>query len=541
MPKSTRWFGRNDSPEWIMDRDGKLLGYRDERGGEHLIPTFPTEVSDDSSTEDAAGVVFGSAWDRTQVVMKTVGDSRFAAYVGVAGTANSVATLAIGDLTNTNAGPQNIAKYLGGGAIKTQNFAVIGTRTTALNGQLDQALASGDPAKEIVSILTSTNDRSAAPLVPIGTQLASVRAAVARIRRTGRRVLLCLEPPQRGSYWAAGVPEQHAQMVALQRELASLDPGVRLADFLTPVIDATGSVYAAGTRLDPYYDVVHEKLTGGLLWGRAMINGMGDWITPNRVQTGLAAASANNSVTNTALDGTGGVGGGTPGIIGGGTSPTGWMCGRSLSNSWDKSIAFADVINVRASSAVYAIGDRMSVPGIDAVDFVCSAVTADATTAASVPTMNTSLLATTTDGNVTWLAYPRFNAFDGRRGVMIYGAGTADNTRCTFHQDISMSAANYAVGDTIRGSMFHAALGQWAAFQLEVQAMTGTNKITSSFDQTAAYINTAALEPSIHGKLFSPDYVIPAGADTIRLRFHGISRNGFSCAHIMVKPELEKA
>lgn len=53
--KSTRWFGRSDSPEWVMDGDGVLLGYRDEKGIVHRIPNSvsPGSVTDQSPIQEA--------------------------------------------------------------------------------------------------------------------------------------------------------------------------------------------------------------------------------------------------------------------------------------------------------------------------------------------------------------------------------------------------------------------------------------------------------------------------------------------------------
>lgn len=46
---STRWFGRSDSPEWVMDAEGRLLGYKDERGIVHNLPNSVADPITDES------------------------------------------------------------------------------------------------------------------------------------------------------------------------------------------------------------------------------------------------------------------------------------------------------------------------------------------------------------------------------------------------------------------------------------------------------------------------------------------------------------
>lgn len=63
-----KWKINRSGPIWLMDSDGKLIGYRDSRGGEHLIPQISgvwgaadalTDVPDaggsTSSTESLSG------------------------------------------------------------------------------------------------------------------------------------------------------------------------------------------------------------------------------------------------------------------------------------------------------------------------------------------------------------------------------------------------------------------------------------------------------------------------------------------------------
>lgn len=452
-----------------------------------------------------------------------MGDSRFDGSTITATAANTTIALNIGDLVKINSGPHVWAEYLSGGAVRLEeDYAVLGTKTSALSGQIDLAIASGS-ASEVIAILSSANDRAVAPVVASDNTIANIDAAVSQITETGRRALVCLEPPQRGAYWTGIMPAKWAKTIAAQRSIVAKNASVvRAADFATPVLAGNGSVFAEGSVMDPYYDVVHPKLTGGILWGQAMIDGLGDWVAPFALKQKLGEVVTGNGVTNPEMSGSSGTGVG-------GSSVNSWSVARTASNSWTNTAPWGADALLRVDSTAYALGDRFSVPGVDDCDFL---VTTAGTSAASAPTWTTTTFGTTTDGTAVVTSIPKFYDFDGSRGVTVWGLGSATNTRATVAQDIDIATAGFAVGDTVEGSIFHSSLLHWYGFQLEIQAMAGTTKLKSAIGLCASYANVPSLFPGVAGKIITPKLVIPETTTAIRFRVHLLSRSGFFEARV---------
>ena len=476
-------------------------------------------------------LVDGGEYDGSSISLKTVGDSRFDGSTITATAANSTIALNIGDLVKINSGPHVWAEYLSGGAVRLEeDYAVLGTKTALLAGQIDLATATGS-ANEVIAILSSANDRAVAPVVPSDETIANIDAAVSQITGTGRRALVCLEPPQRGSYWTGIMPAEWTKTIAAQRAIVAKKASmVRAADFATPVLAGNGSVFAAGSVMDPYYDVVHPKLTGGIQWGQAMLDGLGDWVAPFALKQKLGEVIVGNAVTNPEMAGSSGTGVG-------GSSVDSWTVARAASNSWTATAPWGADALLWASSTAYALGDRFSVPGVDACDFL---VTTAGTSGATAPTWVTTLFGTTTDGTAVVTAIPKFYDFDGSRGVTVWGLGSATNTRATVAQDIDIATAGLAVGDIVEGSIFHSSLLHWYGFQLEIQAMAGTTKIKSAIGLCASYANVPSLYPGVSGKIITPKLEIPETTTAIRFRVHLLSRTGFNQMHVLTKPVLRK-
>lgn len=478
------------------------------------------------------GISIHPMWDTSKLVLKLCGDSRFGGGQGLEDTGNAVIGLAVGDTTNNINGPQWWAEYFSGGAISVINYSVIGTRVQAiLDSQLPQALASGNPANEVIAVFTTANDRSVVPVTPTADILNALNKVYQQVLASGRRLLIMHEPPARTSYWTGSAPDAWAQIVMLQKRFAAANPGlVKIADCITPVISGTGAARAQNTTQDPYYDMVHPAATTAALWGKAMITALDTWLNPFTRQFNLAAdQTAPNAIVNAALTGTGGT-------TFAGNAPTSWTINRGAANSWDGTTAWSADIVPRANSVAYAVGTRLSVPGA-AFDYI---VTVAGTTGASAPTFNNTLLAATTDGTATLLTIPQFRALDGVAGTMIYGANTANNTTGFMQQDIDMASNGFAVGDTVVGSWWHAGLNMWASMQAELRAMTGTTKIVSNFGLSAKYANVPAALPEIYGLIKTPPMVIPPGANKLRLLFTAFSRSTFNSFHILSTPRVYK-
>lgn len=496
-------------------------------------------VSGDPTPRDpAVSAAFAPAFAYNYVTLALFGDSRFDDAYITAGAANSTLGIAIGDTYVSSGNPQTWAEIMGCGLISVRNYAVSGSKTATLDGRVTSFLSDALPVDTTVpAFLSSANDRAVAPVVASSVSLENFSKAVARCRGAGYDVAVCIEPPQRDSYWTGIMPSEHVAFVAGQRALVAQDPlHIRAADFYSAIVDGNGSVPPQGTAADPYTDQVHFKARGALLTGRQLSNSLDYRLPKNRLSAGLALETTGNVLTNPEFTGSS-----TTTVINSGTVGSNWRSDRTAGNSWEKSLVCSATASARANSTAYAVGDRITVNQLPAptaranstayavgdritvsskpgFEFVC---TTAGTSAASAPTFNTfivgatttdgtavftavekvdvgalfqavefvcltagtsdsslprfafNLFETTTDGSAVFVAVPRHIGFDGFRSHLLYGDGTTDNVRGSFRQDISMATAGLAAGDTIEASIFWKSMFAWQGIQLEVQFLTG--------------------------------------------------------------------
>lgn len=488
--------------------------------------------------------------DRTEVPVEAFGDSRQGGSLTqdateVTAAQTTVLTVTNGDTYQTNGGPDTMFEYLACGAVKLQRRAISGSQSGGANGlaaQLAASKAAGSLAGKIVIPWTSANDRNAG--VPVETSLQNLATFVADAVAAGARVLMPLEPPQRGGFWSGDKPTAWAAYVAGQRALAATygPRFVRLADTMSPMSAAYGTAIAAGNLRDPYYDDVHTNHYGGFGGGHALLVGAGDWLPSNPLRAGLMMAETGNVLPNGAMLGSKLNGESGAIAISTGDTADGWESRRHLGNSWDLSLTRSQDVLTRINGQTYERGQRLYVPGYEGWEFVCA--TAGAVNGSPPATFNTGLFATTTDGAVTLYAMPAFRGFDGRRAQMIFGTGTADNTRGTIHRDITLAAAGLQVGQRVRASAMHWVVGHYRAFQWEMQFMAAGAKMYSVWGMLGNYTNPAGVGAGMVGRLVTPDVpqaVIPTGCDSIKVRFMGLSGNGRVCGHAITDVRLRPA
>lgn len=480
----------------------------------------------------------------------TLGDSRLAN--GMDDSASAAAAAANGALTQISegdaytswGGPQYIAQFLAAGLVDVQDYAVLGSRIYPVLGRTDDVLTNQYPsamastdAFVLGTLLGSANDRAAAPVNAVADTLNAYAQIVRGWCKSGRRLEIVIEPPQRGAYWPANAPADWSKLVALQRQLAVEFPDLISLVDTSGLAVGVGVVYPLSDVKDPYYDDVHPKFRGAYLIGKGLHDGRvaKGWLPQNPVRAAINAWSARiagNKATNPQM--TGSVAG-----IGGGTGPTGWSVARTASNSWDKSYVVKGVPVAHTTATAFAAGDVVMSAAYPDYNYLCVVA---GTTAGSIPALSQTAFATTVDGTSTWLTLPKCDDLYGVNAVLLHGVGTADNTRGVVQQDVALASTGFAVGDRIEASVFLAALRGFYGAQIELQAMTGTTKIRSTFGMLAGYMDTSAVvADGTVGKLSTcTAFVIPPGTDTIRIKAQAYSKNGRTAGLLFAAPELRK-
>ena len=229
--------------------------------------------------------------------------------------------------------------YLGRDAIYIANYAIGGTTTSDLAGQVAQLLA-GYSVHEC-DISSGTNDiinaTAGTVKAAVDTAISNIAAAVSTLQLAGVKARVWIPPGVNSSYgsYATWMTMGAAYMRKKLYDLQAQYPGLELVDMFANSTDANGVLDSTLCAADKIHPISLGCLRNGRIEGfRAPLNGQAlsiPYKQASAVDDGsMTGDTRKNIMVNGLLTGSGAVSG--TNIVGGSTAPTGWTAPNQEAN-----------------------------------------------------------------------------------------------------------------------------------------------------------------------------------------------------------------
>lgn len=278
MP-SSKWRSERSGPNWLMDEQGRLIGYRDEQGNEYKMPSEPvpggvTDSDEPASSVSGAGIQSGG--------VAFAGDSWFAQWLS-------------GNRTTQfyRAADCSIAHAC---QLLNYGFRVIGAgvggnTSQMIRGRFQADVLDKQPRDVVIG--ATIND----PLndVPTATSIANYSWMIEQCLSRGIRVRIHNVPPTAAAYMNAS---RWALLYAINRwisfVLPTLYPSVSILDRFSLCVDPTANPtnVASGT----YKDSLHYASALAFKIGKADADYLGNFYAPGS----FAATTVGDNIVNLA-------------------------------------------------------------------------------------------------------------------------------------------------------------------------------------------------------------------------------------------------
>lgn len=250
-----QWNVQNDGNQWLTDANGVLIGYRDNRGVDHLIPQTIAPASDGTSVP-VAGVGGGTRTFRGAVANQAAMLALSSAVVGDWCTRTDLA----GQVFElTTAGPSTLGNWTAYPAGGVATFAALTDRTTvdipATNGPTASALAL--KANAAAPVLTGIVTHAGADLVvgvPVSGNVVDFAVGENTLTLTSAPTLTFGGSPSTGQRTTLVLTgDTVARVVTLPANVRSAIQQAVIASFTVPT-NWTGTIFlkksAAGYDID---------------------------------------------------------------------------------------------------------------------------------------------------------------------------------------------------------------------------------------------------------------------------------------------------
>lgn len=304
MP-SSKWRSERSGPNWLMDEQGRVIGYRDELGNEYKMPSEP--VSGGIADNDEPSSSVSGAWNaRATRKVAILGDSisyDWWSLTSVASANRNDASVWLTDRTFEQMA-HGWASWVGPlsmGALEViYNGAVNGAEVLTgqagdgapMSAQVDALLAHPKWREvDIVACAFTTNDADASSTTNVSDIITAYLAQLARL--ASKTVVICTPIPvdstvEDGSAGGSSPLWAHKRRLcdALRQMVRNSGGRFLLADFNAAVVDPASATGRAKTGI--LRDTLHPTTKGAALMGQEFVTAVmqnqtsrPDWLTSN--------------------------------------------------------------------------------------------------------------------------------------------------------------------------------------------------------------------------------------------------------------------